>query len=107
MQILCVGCTGFIGGALRARLLASGHSLIVVARQASANPAAGESWIPFEADWMEHLRHVDALLNFAGAPLAQWPWTKGRRALIRESRAGLAAGLWTVWRAMKIVRGFG
>jgi len=88
MQILCVGCSGFIGKALRARLLGAGHVLIVVSRQKQI-PVQGETWVPFESDWMEHLRHVDAFINFAGESIAQWPYTQGRKALIRETRAGL------------------
>ena len=36
---------------------------------------------------------VDAVVNLAGQPIAQWPWTARRRASLWASRIGLTEGL--------------
>lgn len=89
MELLCLGCSGFIGQAVRNRLLESGHSLLLVSRNAPYERAARESWVSYESDWMDHLVRVDGIVNFAGEPIAGGHWTTGRRWAIEESRAGL------------------
>jgi len=89
MQILCLGCTGFVGSAVRERLLEAGHQLLVVSRTMPRTSHRRESYISFDSDWMEHLGKVDAIVNFAGEPIADSIWTDARQRMIRDSRAGL------------------
>lgn len=89
MDLLCLGCSGFVGSAVRKRLLASGHSLLLVSRNPPQDPQKQESWVSFESDWMDHLIRVDGVVNFAGEPIAGGLWTANRRRAIQESRAGI------------------
>lgn len=78
-----------MGKVVRHRLLEAGHSLLMVARSLPDSSNRRESWIPFESDWMDHLGHVDGIINFAGEPIAGMLWTAKRRHNIQLSRAGL------------------
>lgn len=89
MDLLCLGCSGFVGSAVRKRLLASGHSLLLVSRNPPQDPQKQESWVSFESDWMDHLIRVDGIVNFAGEPIGGGLWTANRRRAIQESRAGI------------------
>jgi uncharacterized protein YbjT (DUF2867 family) len=74
LRILVLGATGFIGSAAVARLLASGHRVLAVARPGSRRaPADGQDWLEIdiaratrESDWTPHLAGVDAVLNCSG-----------------------------------------
>lgn len=68
MKILVCGASGFIGGAVCARLAAEGHEVLRGVRRA-ANP--GEVAIDYSRDllpgtWRERLRGVDAVVNAVG-----------------------------------------
>ena len=89
MRLLLLGCTGFIGHALRLQLRAAGHSVTVVSRSHQGVIPREESWIDFHEDWMAKLAYVDAVVNLAGEPLAQGLLDSRRRKAIMDSRAGL------------------
>jgi uncharacterized protein len=92
MRILMTGATGLIGRELGKVLVARGDVLVCLTR----NPGAARRRLPFPAlcvAWNhslevppESLRGVDAVVNLAGEPLADSPWTPAKKALIRESR---------------------
>ena len=94
MNILLTGGTGLIGRALCRRWLAEGHRLWVwsrtpdrVARLCGAEVQGVGS--------LEQLDRVplDAVINLAGAPIADRPWTKSRKALLWHSRVKLTEQL--------------
>jgi uncharacterized protein (TIGR01777 family) len=90
MNLLCIGCTGFLGAPLRQALLNAGHRLHVVAR----SPRVGiihplETWISFDSDWMSHLETVDGIINLAGESIADGLWSTRRRERIQDTRSGL------------------
>ncbi len=94
MNILLTGGTGLIGRALCRRWLAEGHRLWVwsrtpdrVARLCGAEVQGVGS--------LEQLDRVplDAVINLAGAPIADRPWTKSRKALLWDSRVKLTEQL--------------
>ncbi len=74
-----------IGTAVRRALLARGDDVLLLTR---GPPGEGKlQWdptrgIPAIAD----LEGLDAVLNLAGAPIADRPWTKARRKVLWESR---------------------
>lgn len=98
MRIIITGGTGLIGKALCPLLLADGHLITVLSRNPDA--ARGmprgvriEEWDGKTAEGWGHLVNgSDAIINLAGAGIADRPWTAPRKQLIRESRihAGLA-----------------
>lgn len=94
-----------IGTALAASLRADGHEVIRLVRRPAAGTAAGpgvvtSSWDPAAADGgldPRVLGGTDAVVNLAGAGIADKRWTVERKAEIRNSRVqgtrALATGL--------------
>lgn len=98
MRIIMTGGTGLIGKALCTALSADGHIITVLSRNPdnSRDVPAGvrvEQWDAKTTDGWGHLVDgTDAVINLAGAGVADALWTAKRKHLIRESRiqAGLA-----------------
>lgn len=72
MRVLLTGATGFIGGAVLARLLREGHQVAAVTRRPLV-PMAGVSVVRLDLRdattpeiWIPHLSGVDAVVNCAG-----------------------------------------
>lgn len=95
MDILITGGTGFIGQALIPELLAMGHRVSVYSR----NPARAEKMLPLDCHFLSHLTQdslqspPEAIINLAGAPIADKRWSTARKKLIRESRVVLTERL--------------
>ena len=94
MHILLTGGTGLIGRKLCQHWVGQGHRLTVLSRQpgqvkqlcgASVRGVAQLEEIGDET--------VDAVVNLAGAPIADRPWTARRRALLWSSRITLTERL--------------
>lgn len=91
MRVVIAGGSGLIGRALCAELLHTGHQPVVLSRHprrrglpAGAREAA---WRPDTLEgWVTELDGADAVVNLAGASVGRWPWTAGRKRLLRESR---------------------
>jgi len=90
MRIAVTGASGMIGSALCALLSTGGYEVrALVRREARADALFGEfRWDPAtgEVD-PAALEGLDALVHFAGAPIAQ-RWTARAREEIDDSRAG-------------------
>ena len=93
MNIVVSGGTGFIGRALCTALLNGGHRVSVLTRDsgqvihrlgASAKPLPwnGQDTGP----WEQAFEGADAIINLAGAPIAEARWTEARKQLITDSR---------------------
>ncbi|QKZ03107.1 TIGR01777 family oxidoreductase [Pseudomonas eucalypticola] len=94
MHILLTGGTGLIGRKLCQHWLAQGHQLTVWSRQpASVARLCGRAVRGIGR--LEDLgsEPVDAIVNLAGAPIADRPWTDTRRQLLWKSRIGLTEQL--------------
>lgn len=94
MQILLTGGTGLVGRALCRHFSQQGHSLIVLSRDPGkvAGLCSGARGIG-SLEELNVTDAVDAVINLAGAPIADRPWTKGRRRMLRESRIDLTRNL--------------
>ena len=94
MQILLTGGTGLVGRALCRHFSQQGHSLIVLSRDPGkvAGLCSGARGIG-KLDELNTTDPVDVVINLAGAPIADRPWTKGRRKMLRESRIDLTHNL--------------
>jgi len=94
MHILLTGGTGLIGRQLCQHLNQQGHQLTVWSRRPEdVARLCGET-----VRGIAHLNDlgdqpVDALINLAGAPIADRPWTRKRRTLLWDSRIGLTEQL--------------
>jgi uncharacterized protein (TIGR01777 family) len=93
MQIVMTGGTGFIGRPLCASLCQEGHQLtLLTRRREDAQRLCGSTvtaveWNGREAGAWEHcLEGADAVVNLAGAPIADGRWTEARKRLLTESR---------------------
>ena len=84
MRILMTGGTGLIGRALCALWAAQGHELLVLSRRPDQVPrlCAGACGLGM----LQGLGRIDAVINLAGAPIADRPWTASRRKLLWRSR---------------------
>lgn len=86
MKIIVAGGTGFLGRALVAALRARGDDVRVLTRAAKA---PGEiAWAPDGGvgAWLPSLEGAEAIVNLAGAGIADKRWTDARKREIVESR---------------------
>lgn len=97
MHILLTGGTGLIGRALCRHWHGQGHQLTVWSRQPRqvAGLCSGATGIADldEVAGLHPFRPVDAVVNLAGAPIADRPWTRSRRDLLWRSRIELSRSL--------------
>jgi len=93
MNIVVAGGTGFIGGPLCRSLISEGHRVTILTR--SPNDALHQSeanvnqvtWNGRDTGpWVETLGGADAVINLAGAPIANGRWTYARKQLLTDSR---------------------
>ena len=93
MRFVIAGGTGFVGGPLCARLIAAGHAVTALTRDAeSARKKANESveyigWGGKATDnWRKTLDGADVVINLAGESVAGQRWTDDYKRRIRDSR---------------------
>lgn len=93
MNIVLTGGTGFIGRALCATLLQSGHSVSVFTRNPDQHRHQSEVGVKqvlwngeSTGDWERVLEGADAVINLAGSPIADARWTPARKQLLIDSR---------------------
>ena len=93
MNIVVTGGTGFVGRALCATLLRSGHSVSVFTRnpdQHRQQSGVGVKQVLWNGrntgDWERVLESADAVINLAGAPIADARWTDARKRDLVDSR---------------------
>jgi hypothetical protein len=85
MRVAITGSTGLIGSALGARLASHGHEVVAVVRREATS---GEiAWDP-ERGTLDpaDLAGVDAVVNLAGASVADHRWTESYKRQILDSR---------------------
>ena len=85
MHYLVTGGSGLIGQALCGRLSAAGHTVTVLTRDAVA---ARRVLLPriHLVERLDAVGGIDAIVNLAGANLADARWTPRRKALLVASR---------------------
>ena len=92
MHILISGGTGLIGRALTRSLLADGHHVSILSRSPQKYIAdfPGAELLKWDGrtpdGWAHALAQADAVVNLAGAGVADKRWTPARKRLILESR---------------------
>lgn len=93
MRILITGGTGFIGSALAPALIAAGHRVTVLTRQRRDNAAYSDPSLRFVRELADAGADVDAVINLAGASLADRRWTPRYKRELRDSRIALTERL--------------
>ena len=99
MRIVVAGGTGFLGSPLTGAWAEEGHDIRVLTRSIPSGESRHESgtgvpgitqvgWTPDgrAGRWAEVLTGADAVINLAGASVAEKRWTPQRKAEIRDSR---------------------
>jgi uncharacterized protein (TIGR01777 family) len=97
MKVVVAGATGFVGVRLVEQLHSLGHAVVVLARDAQKAmrqfPKAVfpnvdvVSYTPtVPGEWGKGFSDCDGVVNLAGAPLSETPWSKSRKQEILESR---------------------
>ncbi|WP_019938733.1 TIGR01777 family oxidoreductase [Bordetella sp. FB-8] len=94
MKILLTGGTGLIGRALCRRWAGDGHHLIVWSRRPKEVPAlcSGARGVA-RLEEIDDVDTPDAVVNLAGAPIADRPWSAARKKLLWDSRVALTREL--------------
>lgn len=95
MRILITGATGFIGKALTQRLLARGDTITLLSRRPEwAARFFGSRVAIWESMARWGPNHTfDAVINLAGEPIIDRPWTASRKHALRDSRIGITEQL--------------
>ena len=93
MNIVVTGGTGFIGRALCAALAHGSHRISILTRhtgQVIHQPGMSVKAVQWNGrdsgPWEQVLEGADAVINLAGAPIADARWTVARKQLITDSR---------------------
>ena len=89
MRVLITGGTGFIGTMLQQVLSDAGHQLLVLTRQAL--PSAGPVTYLHSLDELPDTAEIDAIINLAGASLADKRWSQSYKKTIVDSRLNTTA----------------
>jgi len=94
MHILLTGGTGLIGRRLCRQWSAEGHQLTVLSRQPQRVPSLCGETVRGIADFEGYGDGpLDAVVNLAGEPIADKPWSARRKALLWDSRVRLTERL--------------
>jgi uncharacterized protein len=92
MRVAITGATGLVGRSLVPKLLASGHEVVVLTRNASAATqkfpqATVVQYRPLESgDWQRAIDGCDGVVNLAGEPIAEKKWTTEQKRILVDSR---------------------
>lgn len=94
MRILITGGSGFIGSALTARLQREGAHVTWLSRRASTPAPEGVEVRDYASLWADD--RFDAVINLAGAGIADARWSASRKQVLRDSRL-IPTGVVTDW----------
>jgi uncharacterized protein len=91
MKYILAGGSGRLGLALSTALVEAGHSVVVLTRSPGTSPVRGVREVAWTADgsvgaWSRELADATAVVNLAGAGIADARWTDKRKAELRRSR---------------------
>jgi uncharacterized protein (TIGR01777 family) len=99
MKILITGSTGLVGKSLTRDLELAGHTVCRLIRPGTASGASGTSqgfdvnWDPTTGELGGAAVGADAVVNLAGASIADGRWTPARKTLLRTSRVDTTRAL--------------
>jgi uncharacterized protein len=106
MHVIIAGGTGLLGAALVKNLVQDGHKVTVLSRSPERKQqnvherAAIAQWDARTAEGWGHLvEEADAIVNLAGAGIADSRWSEERKRLIRDSRVHAGQAIMAALRA--------
>jgi uncharacterized protein (TIGR01777 family) len=93
VKIVLAGSSGFLGGALREKLTADGHTLVRLVRGQPREPNQVR-WDPYTGELDPSVvEGADAVVNLAGVPIGHIPWTESYRRQVVDSRVATTSCL--------------
>jgi uncharacterized protein (TIGR01777 family) len=107
VRVVIAGGSGFLGGALTKRLIADGHRVVVLSREVEGTAdepnLLAVRWTPDGGvgEWASAIDDADAVVNLAGAGIADKRWTPARKELLLRSRVDSTRSLASALRTMK------
>lgn len=84
MNILIAGGSGLLGTALKKSLLADGHKVFVLSRNAAPDCIHWDGQTT--TGWGSLVNEMDVVIHLAGESLSAWPWTVARKKSFADSR---------------------
>lgn len=99
MRVLVTGGSGFIGTALCAALRADNCEVVVLSRR-PRDSVPGLAWIT-SLDQIAPETRLDAVVNLAGASLAERRWSSAYKREIEDSRLGTTRSLLALFRRLQ------
>ncbi len=85
-RVLVTGATGFIGRRLIAALTGAGHGVIALVRDPKTADLPAPITIVTDLTQIADDARIDAVINLAGEPISDSPWTLAKRRRILRSR---------------------
>jgi uncharacterized protein (TIGR01777 family) len=111
MRVVIAGGSGFLGQALTRQLAKGGHQVVLLTRGPDAAGAGGPvrraAWTPDgrTGPWAADIDGADAVVNLAGASIADRRWSPARKQVLHDSRADSTRSLAAAIRAVHIKPG--
>lgn len=100
VKIVLAGCSGFIGQALTARLLALGHEVVILTRAARRVTMPSHARCSLQiwdaktvGPWADTVAGAAAVINLAGESVAARRWSPAQKARIISSRVDATRAL--------------
>jgi uncharacterized protein len=98
MRVLITGATGLVGTALVHSLKRDGHYVCRLLRKKDEDEQETKQgcdleWNPQSGEFGPAAQNADAVVNLAGASIADGRWSDDRKALLRSSRLETTRGL--------------
>lgn len=109
MRIVIAGGSGFLGRALSEHLVGRRHQVVILTRGESVPASTGARPVSWQPDgsphpgaWAKEIDGADAIVNLAGAGIADKRWTRRRKDELRLSRAQPTRSLVAAIRAASV-----
>jgi len=106
VKVVIAGGSGFLGRALAEHLVGRRHDVVILTRSGHVSRATGSSIVLWDPDgtagtggWAREIDGAGAIVNLAGAGIADQRWSRRRKHELRDSRVKSTRSLTAAVRA--------